>query len=533
MATYLAARAPTRQPVRDRGTRVYDVQHPAYGAVGDGVTDDRAAIQAAIDAAAATGGGTVYFPPTRDSYRVTRKSTADPYALLVPSNVRLTGHRSASRIQLAAGQADGTAVIQLRNVENVQIDHLTIDGNAASQPTGALNMHGILVNPNAGEVSRHVSIHDCDLMNCVGSMICSGYRLEDVRVERCRFEGGRKSGIELGQLTDATVADNDVSDVTGYAVQVVAWSGIDIPGLVVSHNRVRSCGGGINLEASPGGHTIGAQVTHNQVIGCWIGMDLRHVVECDVSHNYVRDTSSYGIFVAGDSTDVVLSHNQVDAVTSGAPGISIATHSGYADTPLGRVRLVHNHVRGVSFALSPGVGDGIRVAGIRFLTIDGGSVQDCSGSGIEVIMGGVSEGCSVRGVSARNNGGSGVRLTVIDTARKRDCRVSHCIFADDAATPTQTVGVLLEGTFGRVSVENNDFGATATPISLEPGFTADTFVRHGNTGIGTPLHTSGPGSPQGVVTAPVGSVFLRTDGGAGTVFYVKESGTGNTGWVAK
>lgn len=44
---------------------------------------------------------------------------------------------------------------------------------------------------------------------------------------------------------------------------------------------------------------------------------------------------------------------------------------------------------------------------------------------------------------------------------------------------------------------------------------------------------TGTGSPEGVVTAGVGSFYSRTDGGAGTSFYVKESGTGNTGWVAK
>lgn len=44
---------------------------------------------------------------------------------------------------------------------------------------------------------------------------------------------------------------------------------------------------------------------------------------------------------------------------------------------------------------------------------------------------------------------------------------------------------------------------------------------------------AGTGSPEGAITAPVGSINLRTDGGAGTVLYVKESGTGNTGWVAK
>lgn len=43
----------------------------------------------------------------------------------------------------------------------------------------------------------------------------------------------------------------------------------------------------------------------------------------------------------------------------------------------------------------------------------------------------------------------------------------------------------------------------------------------------------GSGSPEGVVTAPIGATYSRGDGGAGTSFYVKESGVGNTGWVAK
>ncbi len=44
---------------------------------------------------------------------------------------------------------------------------------------------------------------------------------------------------------------------------------------------------------------------------------------------------------------------------------------------------------------------------------------------------------------------------------------------------------------------------------------------------------AGTGSPGGVVTAPVGTMYLRKDGGAGTTLYVKETGAGNTGWAAK
>lgn len=50
---------------------------------------------------------------------------------------------------------------------------------------------------------------------------------------------------------------------------------------------------------------------------------------------------------------------------------------------------------------------------------------------------------------------------------------------------------------------------------------------------GAIIDAYGTGSPEGVVTGSVGSTYRRTDGGAGTSFYVKESGTGNTGWVAK
>jgi hypothetical protein len=49
----------------------------------------------------------------------------------------------------------------------------------------------------------------------------------------------------------------------------------------------------------------------------------------------------------------------------------------------------------------------------------------------------------------------------------------------------------------------------------------------------TATWTSGTGSPESVKTAPVGSLYTRTDGGASTTLYVKESGAGNTGWIAK
>lgn len=43
----------------------------------------------------------------------------------------------------------------------------------------------------------------------------------------------------------------------------------------------------------------------------------------------------------------------------------------------------------------------------------------------------------------------------------------------------------------------------------------------------------GYGSPESVITASVGSLYLRLDGGATTTLYVKTSGSGATGWTGK
>ena len=53
-------------------------------------------------------------------------------------------------------------------------------------------------------------------------------------------------------------------------------------------------------------------------------------------------------------------------------------------------------------------------------------------------------------------------------------------------------------------------------------------------GASGPKIISGAGNPNtnSVVAGP-GSLYLNTNGGAGATLWVKESGTGGTGWVAK
>lgn len=69
--------------------------------------------------------------------------------------------------------------------------------------------------------------------------------------------------------------------------------------------------------------------------------------------------------------------------------------------------------------------------------------------------------------------------------------------------------------------------------SADGAMEAKNWANTSYSSLQTLYHRFGSGSPEGVVTAPVGCLYSRTDGGAGTTLYVKESGTGNTGWVAK
>jgi len=93
---------------------------------------------------------------------------------------------------------------------------------------------------------------------------------------------------------------------------------------------------------------------------------------------------------------------------------------------------------------------------------------------------------------------------------------------------TQTAGgvIFINGTeFMNVDTSNN--------VTVSAG---NLIIGTAGKGISLPgsvTWTSGSGSPEGVVTAPVGSLYSRTDGGVLTSLYVKQSGTGNTGWAGK
>lgn len=150
-----------------------------FGAVGDGVTDDRVAIQAALTAANAAGGGVVFLPTGTYIVSVAaHPSNANHFAgLLIGSNVSLVGAgRDATTIKLKASQTGGSASgnssviynLSLSGNANIRISDLTIDGNNVNQSTAVHN--GITL-----YVCQDCIVERVTSKNCQG-LLNSGYQ---------------------------------------------------------------------------------------------------------------------------------------------------------------------------------------------------------------------------------------------------------------------------------------------------------------------------------------------------------------------
>lgn len=99
------------------------------------------------------------------------------------------------------------------------------------------------------------------------------------------------------------------------------------------------------------------------------------------------------------------------------------------------------------------------------------------------------------------------------------------LYGNSHATYPGQVRLGLSNGTGKFVVNTAGLGESGTDV-----FSADAA---GVVIINGVHYRNGTGSPEGVVTAPVGSVYTNKSGGAGTTLYIKESGSGNTGWIAK
>ncbi len=248
-----------------------------HGAVGDSTngtdgTDDTAAIQAALDAAEAAGGGVVLIPA--GMYRLTRQAppeglpTATGYHVLrIGSGVTLRGVGDGSHLILDPSSVVsdvGYTVLRLGTHEtgasDVTIEDLQLTASEQQingphtngQWTGKGSIWGIAARVSSGHAAHadRVTVRRCRVNDSRCAIVATKQTFtgsdadhhHDWTVEGCRISLTSNKAIEFGSVIRGRIAGNEIAD---------AWDGPQVlhgtRAVTIERNRVSYLSSGVNV----------------------------------------------------------------------------------------------------------------------------------------------------------------------------------------------------------------------------------------------------------------------------------------------
>jgi Pectate lyase superfamily protein len=264
-----------------------------FGAKGDGVTDDRAAIQAAIDSVTA---GVVYFPPAPGGYLITPAPDKKKF-LALKSNVQLIGIGNPV-IRVAAASAPYDYVIAASSCDDCAIRDLTIDSNIGANPIK--DKSEIYAHPRieirfaSGRRIRveHVTIKNSSSINS----IVSGVPVSDITITHCVFTGAGDDPNHTAHdhsalyihANGAVIDGNVFTAVRRGAPAAVTAIETHGSGISVTGNVITDYAAGMNLTGIAPSDSVGNVVSGNTIRGCVFGIEIW-------SHTYSGHVSGYGI----------------------------------------------------------------------------------------------------------------------------------------------------------------------------------------------------------------------------------------------
>lgn len=293
-STALPALAAYIPPARTRGATVLNVRN--YGAAGDGVHDDTAAIQAAINALPADG-GTIYVPS--GTYMI--------------DAVRSLRPRSQTHLQLAAdarlvalpNAVDRSYIVNAYKVNDVEISGGQMIGERDQHlgTTGEWG-HAIMVRG-----CKRVTVRDIRLSRCWGDGLSIGGAAattgtipsEDIVVANIVSTGNRRQAITVGRSRGVKIYDSELSytggikpscgiDIEPDPDSTSSTSGVRIENCWIHHNA----GNGVQVYKTVLNVVIKAcTIEHNQGYGVLLlNADSGYVVNNTIKHNRLYGVSA-------------------------------------------------------------------------------------------------------------------------------------------------------------------------------------------------------------------------------------------------
>lgn len=482
-----------------------------YLAAGDGFTNDTSAIRAAITAAG-TNGRLVFPSGTYMVDGLTAGETGQVWDLHPGATIKLRNSRNTHVIEVTAAR--------------VHIRGGTVDGNAA--------------NNSSGDGIRVSSVDDCTIENVsVNNANDYGIRVDrsnDTRTLRCRVTDSGSIGIFYQALAAGGCAGGlihgNIVDRTGISAGSVSEGGIKVHGDPGSGNkaiRVTISDNHVYMPTNPtditaicievwGGSDY-ASIHGNECSGGRMGVSVDRSPFSAVTGNVIYNCKSQGIELAL-SPHCAVSGNTVDGNNLSSYGIAATSSSP-------RCAVTGNVIRNIADLAIRWIGDS------DYTTLANNTLSSFVGYGIAIedaarcVLAGNSIEGGKKSIYIKNSDGHTVSGNVMADATE------HAILLHGTTATTfdnySFVGNVMLGSVVGVSTSLSGSAALGNNIKLAGNIGVDDHADF----VNAVKRVTGTATPEGAVTAGVGSIFQRRNGGASTSLYVKESGTGNTGWVAK